>query len=411
MVGSEPDPLLCLRTAASASGNDPLKNIKMINSDQQNVDTMEQADSIVFLHVDAASMQPSAEAAELIFPKNISTRMLRTRDSSKGVDVPKEDAFFPLSALVFALQQRDERAGAYLRNATLAQVVPVSALERQGVVDYLLGKKDTWEGIFDLASATSTTADTTPTTTTPAKRTFVPDSADVEYVRRLQSKYEVVLQGRNDALRGTHAPEDFAKATVDAFGVRAVFGPRLESAKRRASAPGKVAPAPPKAPPNAARRTRAQDPIILLSNSPTALVNIFNVKALLQDGVFVPPEEARQQAGGVPELVVTIQTQTSDEKVTARGAPLSRRILVVDSAEAVNRLGTGAPGSEQDPWNRVIAVFTTGQAWQFKSYRWSDPRELFKNSTLQYIQTFTQQWVCMFAGATTPQTLKYVTGT
>lgn len=27
----------------------------------------------------------------------------------------------------------------------------------------------------------------------------------------------------------------------------------------------------------------------------------------------------------------------------------------------------------------MLCVFTTGQAWQFKSYKWSDPRELFKH--------------------------------
>lgn len=29
----------------------------------------------------------------------------------------------------------------------------------------------------------------------------------------------------------------------------------------------------------------------------------------------------------------------------------------------------------------MLCVFTTGQAWQFKSYRWTDPRELFKHGT------------------------------
>lgn len=30
-------------------------------------------------------------------------------------------------------------------------------------------------------------------------------------------------------------------------------------------------------------------------------------------------------------------------------------------------------------WNRVVAVFTTGQTWQFKNYKWSNPNELFKH--------------------------------
>lgn len=29
----------------------------------------------------------------------------------------------------------------------------------------------------------------------------------------------------------------------------------------------------------------------------------------------------------------------------------------------------------------MLCVFTTGQAWQFKSYKWTDPRELFKHGT------------------------------
>jgi parafibromin len=30
-------------------------------------------------------------------------------------------------------------------------------------------------------------------------------------------------------------------------------------------------------------------------------------------------------------------------------------------------------------WNRVAAVFTTGQAWQFKNYKWRDSQELFRH--------------------------------
>jgi parafibromin len=36
-------------------------------------------------------------------------------------------------------------------------------------------------------------------------------------------------------------------------------------------------------------------------------------------------------------------------------------------------------------WRRVVAVFTTGQVWQFKAYRWSDPPELFRNTLGIYV--------------------------
>ena len=47
-----------------------------------------------------------------------------------------------------------------------------------------------------------------------------------------------------------------------------------------------------------------------------------------------------------------------------------RRYFVVDSAEALSKFG-------QDAWDRVVCVMTTGQAWQFKPYKWNDPKVLF----------------------------------
>ena len=30
-------------------------------------------------------------------------------------------------------------------------------------------------------------------------------------------------------------------------------------------------------------------------------------------------------------------------------------------------------------WSRVVAVFTTGQTWQFRGYKWREPQQLFEN--------------------------------
>lgn len=395
------DALLCLRAAVSADPENPMALVKIQDANGNDLDGIQGAVSVSFLSKDS-------QAPEHAFEVHIPTRMLRNRElSSREGGAPKKDAepeaFFPLSALLFAILQRNERAGSYLRNATTAQIVPISALERGPILEYLTGKREKWDGVVpltelpageaaapsDAAAATAPAKSDTaeqPATATP-KRPFVPDSADVEFVRRLRSKHELVLLSRDDALRGTMTAEpeegtQGTRANHDLLGLRAMIAPRIEAAKKRSAVPGKSSTssrsAPSAVPP--ARKSRAQDPIILLSNSPTALVNMFNVKALLQDGVFIPPEEARQQAGGIPELVVTIRAPSSDEPASGQGnVSISRRILVVDSAEAVNRLGSGAPGSDQDPWTRVICVFTTGQSWQFKSYRWSDPRDLFRN--------------------------------
>ena len=401
------DPLLCLRTAVIAGENDPLKYVHLHDASGAVTESVKQATSIVLSHIDTSSMQYAQGSPDTVLPAVSVTRVLRSRDTrnSDGRAPSPEtepDAFVPLAALVFAIQQREERAGAYLRNATLAEIVPLPALERSAVLDYLLGKRDSWEGIvpssdaLDEASATKTQgeadAQVEHVPASKPKRVYVPDPQDAEFVRRIRSKYEIVLLDRDDALRGKLMEEmedgvPGMRASSDLLALRTIVRPRIEEAKRRSAVPSKVTSssraASSKPAGHGARKSRAQDPIILLSNSPTALVNMFNVKALLQDGIFIHPEEARQQAGGIPELVVTIRAPSADENITSAGSgTLSRRILVVDNADAVNRLGNGLPGSDQDPWSRVIAVFTTGQAWQFKSYRWTDPRDLFRNGML-----------------------------
>ena len=392
------DALLCLRAAVSADPEDPMALVRLRDSSGNDLDGIQGATSVTFL----------SKAPVQTFDVHVPARMLRSRElSSREGGAPKidlePDAFFPLSALLFAILQRNERAGSYLRNATTAQIVPISALERAPILEYLTGKRNAWDGIVsptdvadsgatapsDTAAPAALTKDDAAERPVTSKRTFQPDAADAEFVRHLRSKYELVLLSRDDALRGSMTADTDdgttgARAGGDLLGLRAMMAPRIEAAKKRSVSSNKSSTSSSRSAPSAinpARKSRAQDPIILLSNSPTALVNMFNVKALLQDGVFIPPEEARQQAGGIPELVVTIRAPSSDEPTSGQGVSLSRRILVVDSAEAVNRLGSGAPGSDQDPWSRVICVFTTGQSWQFKSYRWSDPRDLFRNGT------------------------------
>ena len=43
---------------------------------------------------------------------------------------------------------------------------------------------------------------------------------------------------------------------------------------------------------------------------------------------------------------------------------------MVDSTDALAKFGP-------DAWDRVVCVMTTGQAWQFKPYKWNDPKVLF----------------------------------
>jgi parafibromin len=65
------------------------------------------------------------------------------------------------------------------------------------------------------------------------------------------------------------------------------------------------------------------------------------------------------------------------------------KYYVVDGVDSLQKFG-------QDAWyvlylldwialtarDRVVCVLTTGQAWQFKPYKWQDPKQLFRHGKL-----------------------------
>ncbi|EST08531.1 RNA polymerase II accessory factor, Cdc73 [Kalmanozyma brasiliensis GHG001] len=407
---SAKDALDLIREAIRSTPNpvDPLASIQLLDSQSAPVTSILQASSI---KVGGATLN-----------KSTTTRLARSRDDlasrrSSG-NLPHPDAepsfFYDVEAVILALQARDERPGAYLAQAATAKVASFPTLDRAAILDYLLGRRDDWAGVLqlaDLSSAATASTGTASIATTSAdassaaevggvKRAYQVNARDVEYVKRVKGTYEIVLRTRNDALRGNlagltggAAVSRVSSKVADFESFRRSFSAKVEAARRAA---GKAPP--PGSAPSASRpgvsasgqvrKQRAQDPIVVLSSSPTSLLNMFNIKQFLEEGVFVAPEEARQRARGVADLVVSITSRGgTGAQGGAAGVGIGRRILVVDSAEAVTRLGgssASAPGS--DPWNRVIAVFTTGQAWQFKTYRWTEPRELFKNVMGVYVR-------------------------
>lgn len=115
-----------------------------------------------------------------------------------------------------------------------------------------------------------------------------------------------------------------------------------------------------------------KDPIIILSPSASSLLTMHNVKEFLGEGRFVPPEEAIRLSGDskAPELVALSHP-------TSRVRRGELRFVVVD----------GVDQFKPDYWERVVCIFTTGQAWQFRDYHISEPVKLFhayKGIILQY---------------------------
>lgn len=104
----------------------------------------------------------------------------------------------------------------------------------------------------------------------------------------------------------------------------------------------------------------SRTPIIIIPSAMTSLLTIFNATDIIQDMNFVTTEEKRKEKNMQRKSQIYIQRKKNDTSVP---------YLVVDQ-----------PNKFTDAeWDRVVAVFITGQLWQFKPFtRWhSNPVEIF----------------------------------
>lgn len=102
-----------------------------------------------------------------------------------------------------------------------------------------------------------------------------------------------------------------------------------------------------------------KQPIILVSPATTALLSLSNIKEFLEDGVFTEPVPGNRPNGGL-----VIVNHPSDKLIST-----GQKIMVVDNIENFNKM---------EYWDRVIAIFTTGQTWQFSRYIHPEPEVLFQ---------------------------------
>lgn len=103
-------------------------------------------------------------------------------------------------------------------------------------------------------------------------------------------------------------------------------------------------------------------PYIIVPAALTGVLSIFNAQDLLQRAAYVSIEEKKQQPGAKRESVVIINRAMSDGRM--------EQYKVIDNPRALR---------PEDWEHRVVAVFVSGQVWQFKDWYWSNPAELFQN--------------------------------
>ncbi|KAF9032918.1 RNA polymerase II-associated protein [Panaeolus papilionaceus] len=318
------------------------------------------------------------------FPKSIPTRFKKQGTT----DV------YSLHAIYMVWLLRDAHVAEYMKQARELGLGTgiVGVTERKHVLDWLEAKVadgNLLAPVCSVGEATTPggtpprTVSSAPTTSqsrsleaptaTPAKR-YHTDSHDLEVVKKIRLN-EVELQDRNTVLRGIKS-NNFAT-------LRTTYAEKLKKLKETSRAGANAAaPTPAIDPKIAARKARNNQPIILISSSPTALITMHNVKKFLEDSTFEPSQEARARAAAEgnarPEDLIAIYRIRTHIDASGKETRMKTTYFVVDSVEALSKFGT-------DAWERVVCVMTTGQQWQFRPYKWNEPRQLFHNVKGVYI--------------------------
>ncbi|KAK6340783.1 accessory factor associated with RNA polymerase II [Orbilia brochopaga] len=179
---------------------------------------------------------------------------------------------------------------------------------------------------------------------------------------------ERVVTDRNTVLRGVK-PTDFSHVRK----ISEAYMKNARAAQQAAAAPktGEAALPPrpggniivstkPQGKPPAVSKPRARHPIIILSPSTSALLRMSNIKRFLEEGEFVQPSMSLSDSENMMYI---------SRRLPAINPSHDTRFVIVDSPDYF----------PPDEWSRVVAVFTTGQQWQFKTYKWSTPQDLFSN--------------------------------
>ena len=140
------------------------------------------------------------------------------------------------------------------------------------------------------------------------------------------------------------------KVPVAGAGARPISG-SAPSDPRRQSSSDKGGPQKSVAPPKA-----YAVPIIIVPV--TSTICALNIVDFLEKGVYISAEE-KKKAGMKREQTTSIR------RVTASGTSEFR---IIDNVRML----------KTEDWDKVVAVFAAGPAWQFKEYHWSSPVDLFQ---------------------------------
>ncbi|MCJ1429301.1 accessory factor associated with RNA polymerase II, partial [Sticta canariensis] len=378
------DPLISLRRSI-ASNHPPIPT--------SSPNPTQPSDAIENLAV--ATHLQFADPEHISFPLNTPTRFI---SSEKPVD---------LRSIYFAWQKKDVAIPDYIASAQQlneklfgadgggSKVQNLVFVERLDLITWLEGASEESEYIKALESdiATARSAQvasgaaggipTIPSSTAGARagKTIDPRLQEIYNGERRMGDRNSVLRGIKPTVRPSPPIHTPILPLPKLTSMRQDFSHIRKSAEsflaRNRTRPGAHPPsstgttAPPSTVSNASslvslpkKPSRRPDPIILLSPSASSLLRMSNIKSFLEAGTYIPPDSALAGSSGATATILHIS-----RLLPAIDASRPLRFILVDTPEQF----------KPDYWSRVVAVFTTGQTWQFRGYKWQSPPELFRH--------------------------------
>lgn len=114
---------------------------------------------------------------------------------------------------------------------------------------------------------------------------------------------------------------------------------------------------------------------------------MYNAKDLLQDLKFISTEE-KKRAGGARDNEVLLQVGGQDENVKINSLIAYYTFIIFfqlkrkrNNQTVPYRVIDNPQKLSAQDWQRVVAVFVMGPAWQFKGWPWDgNPVEIFSKS-------------------------------
>ncbi|KAJ2157992.1 accessory factor associated with RNA polymerase II [Coemansia sp. RSA 552] len=354
-------------TAAAAAAADPLALLREYTVANKTIELLGADGNLTTDLLQAATVRFGEDAS---FPRDTPTRYLRSNSESDH---------YTLSALLHFLDHRNQSFYEYMKTTNTLGLQTVSFGDRNGLLDYLTGKTaDTSvtdgvdagdkgtiaDGAGDSVRSRlhtgelAASAGTGPATAA-ASGLGGESASDISrgIIRR-----ERVLLTTSTSLSSNRSFAHVSGLVKELFPAKAAAGAKGPAAAAATVAAGKPAAG---STGSGSRRKashrKRRDPIIVVPAATTAMVNMYNIKKLLQDHEFADGRAIMEQGGLKPrELFVEHTMPTTGQ---------SMRFRVVDSVQDFG----------DADWNSLVCVFTQGAAWQFKNWIWKSPEEVFQN--------------------------------